>query len=150
MKVHLISKNQAEVDLYFSLLSNSIAIDKTEFTHENGEIHTLFLMDFKKLQKTVTNKRKKVTLKQDLSVNTELVARVGLYRNGGLSFQKIADKMNAEGFKSSRKNKLNKMQVHRLYQDYRAEEQDELKKDKNVTNDIKKVTKKRRKKKPTK
>lgn len=130
MKVHLISNKKDEIELFFTLLSKTIAINKTQFTKDDGEVHAIFDMDFKKLQRTVTNKRKKVTLKQDLSVNAKLAARVGLYRSNGLSFQKIADKMNREGFRNSRKNKLNKMQVQRFYKEYQKEVKSELKKKK--------------------
>lgn len=131
MKVHLVSKTgEDQIDLFFTLLSKSIAINKSQFTKDDGEAHAVFDLDFNKLQKTVTNKRKKVTLKQDLSVNGELSARIGLYRKNGLSFQKIADKMNLEGFKTSRKNKLNRMQVLRLYRDYEKEQNIKLKKGK--------------------
>ena len=132
MKVHLISnRGEEEIDLFFELLSKDIAINKSQFTKEaDGEGHAIFDLDFKKLQKTVSNRRKNVTLKQNLSVNKTLIARIGLYRKNGLSFQKIADKLNAEGFLNSRKNKLNRMQVIRLHDKYLIEEKTKLKKKK--------------------
>ena len=88
----------------------------------------MFTIDYRQLQKVVTNGNKNVTKKQDLSVNKSLIARVGLYRNKGLSYQKIADKLNNEGFRTSRRNKLNRMQVMRLYKQYQDEGKKLLKK----------------------
>jgi len=125
MKVHIQSSDPAEIDLFFRLLSKKVAIEETSF-EAKGEQHSLFLMDFKELQKCVTIKRKNVTLKQNLEVNPELIANIGLLRASGLSFQKVANKLNDRGFKNSRGNKLNRMQVIRLHKKYESEAKDKL------------------------
>lgn len=57
----------------------------------------------------------KVQPKQDLSINTRLVNEIEIYREMGDSYQQIADKLNADGYTNSRGNKLNSMQVKRLF-----------------------------------
>lgn len=121
------SKDSRDIDLFFTLLGDRVGKGKKQF--ENDGTHTcMFTIDYRQLQKVVTNGNKNVTKKQDLSVNKSLIARVGLYRNKGLSYQKIADKLNNEGFRTSRRNKLNRMQVMRLYKQYQDEGKKLLKK----------------------
>jgi len=62
--------------------------------------------------------------KQDLSVNETLKLATFIMRKEGLSFQKIADTLNKEGYKNSRNNPLDAMQTSRLYKKYLAENKD--------------------------
>lgn len=61
--------------------------------------------------------------KQDLSINQELKAKIFKYRSKKLSYQKIADKLNKKGYKSSRGNSIGVMQVSRLLKKYKEENQ---------------------------
>lgn len=107
------STDERDIDLFFTLLGDKVGTEKKQW--KNKRTHTcIFRLDFRELQKNVTNKKDNVTKKQNLSINKDLISRIELYRGNGLSFQRIADKMNAQGFKNSRGNKLNKMQVSRL------------------------------------
>ena len=132
------SESKADIDLFFELLGGeniSRSPDCSPF-EVKGTWTSLFELDFKALQKNVTirNKKKKnVTkkkrlIKQDISKNSFLSATAGLYASGGMSMQKIADKMNKEGHKNSRGNKINKEQVQRWLKKYRAEEAKLMKK----------------------
>jgi len=126
------SDSKADIDLFFELLGGqniSRSPDASPF-EVKGTWTSLFELDFKALQKNVTIKNKKnknVTnrkriVKQDISKNSYLSATAGLYASSGLSMQKVADKMNKEGHKNSRGNKINKEQVQRWLKKYRAEE----------------------------
>jgi len=126
------SKSKADIDLFFELLGGeniSRSPDASPF-EVKGTWTSLFELDFKALQKNVTIKNKKnknVTkrkrvVKQDISRNSYLAATAGLYASSGMSMQKIADKMNKDGHKNSRGNKINKEQVQRWLKKYRAEE----------------------------
>jgi len=128
------SKDKADIELFLELVPN-VATKKsnTEPFEVKGVYTSLFEVDFKALHKNVTFKRKKnnkknnVTkkkkvLKQDNKKNVKLSGVVGLYRTSGLSYQKIADKMNKEGYTNSRGSKIDKQQVFRLYQKYQQEE----------------------------
>jgi len=59
--------------------------------------------------------------KQDLSVNKELVVAIRVYRQNGHTFQQIADRLNERNFRNSRGNKLNSMQVKRLFDKHQKE-----------------------------
>ena len=128
MNVKIQSNLKNDLELYFRLLPN-VAIGVQEF-EQDGTHTAMFTIDFKELHKVVT-KKENVTItpnKQDLSVNANLVGLVGLYRNNGTSFQKIADRLNKDGYKTSRGGKLNKMQVSRLYEKYLKESNKKLEK----------------------
>ena len=59
--------------------------------------------------------------KQDLSINKELVVAIQIYRQNGQTFQQIADRLNERSFRNSRGNKLNSMQVKRLFDKHQKE-----------------------------
>lgn len=107
------STKKADLDLFFQLLGDRVGRGKQEWD-KDGNHTCMFTLNFKELQRVVTNAKGNVTKKQDLSINKELIKRVKRYRKSGLSFQKVADKLNSEGFKNSRGNKLNRMQVCRM------------------------------------
>ncbi len=67
--------------------------------------------------------------KQDLSINQELILVIRAYRQSGLTFQQIADRLNERNFKNSRGNKLNTMQVKRLFDKYQKEKEKEKEKE---------------------
>lgn len=53
--------------------------------------------------------------KQNLAINDMLITKIKELKAKGLSFQKIADALNEEGYSNSRGNSLNAMQVSRLH-----------------------------------
>jgi len=124
------SKSKADIELFFELVPDVATKKSSAKPFEVKGVYTsLFEVDFKGLQKNVTNKKKnknvtkkKKVLKQDTKKNVKLSGVVGLYRTSGLSYQKIADKMNKEGYTNSRGAKIDKQQVFRLYQKYQEEE----------------------------
>lgn len=76
------------------------------------------LQEMKKLEQENTalkNELLKKGRKQDLSINKELILVIRAYRQSGLTFQQIADRLNEKNFRNSRGNKLNTMQVKRLF-----------------------------------
>lgn len=119
------SADKRDIDLFFDLIGERVGKRLQRF-EAKGTHTAMFEIDFRELQKIVTNGNENVTKKQDLSKNSNLCAVVGLYRKSGLSFQKIADKLNAEGYTNSRNRKFNKMQVSRLYDKYMQETKKEL------------------------
>lgn len=118
------STDKRDIDLFFQLLP-SVGIGVQRFSQKGNNV-AMFQLDFKKLHQLVTNQRN--ITKQDTSINTSLISIVGLYRNSGMTFQEIGDKMNEEGYTNSRGNQLNKMQVNRLYKKYEEEQKKLLKK----------------------
>ena len=124
MIVHIESKDQEEIQLFFDLLSKSIAIELETF-EAKGKHNAMFKLNFKKLQQLVTNQTN--VTKQDVNINSTLIGVIGLYRSQGQTFQEIAKRMNKEGYKNSRNNALNKMQVSRLYKKYQEEAKAKLK-----------------------
>ena len=125
MQVHIQSDNEEEIKLFFSLLSESIAIELETF-EAKGKHNAMFQLDFRELQKLVTNQTN--VTKQDININSTLIGVIGLYRSQGQTFEEIAERMNKEGYRNSRNNKLNKMQVNRLYKKYQEEVKAKLKK----------------------
>ena len=137
--IRIQSKSKEDIELFFDLTGKGVASkgSDTEAFYMKGVYTSIFELDFRGLQKIVTNKKNKklknVTkrnkpLKQDIKKNVSLSALVGLYYSTGMSMQKIAEKMNKEGHKNSRGNEINKQQVFRLLKKYQAEETKLLKK----------------------
>ena len=123
MTLHLQSNDERDIELFFELLSPNIAIGLNQF-EVNSTKNATFRMNFRELQKCVTNPKNVTPIlpKQDLSVNADLVEVIAAHRKAGLSFQEIAYRMNKEGYRNSRGNMLNKMQVSRLYKNLKAGE----------------------------
>jgi len=117
------SKDKRDIELFFDLLGDNVGKGVKAWEHD-GKHTSMFVFDFRALQKNLKSKRvneevkivevEVLKKKQDLTKNKELEKNIKKYRRKGLSFGKIADKMNAEGFRSSRGNKLNRMTVYRL------------------------------------
>lgn len=115
MVIHANSKNRKEIEALLNLIPKRLFTKLTTFKKGNG-LHCLRCeINLDGLEKAVNAK------KQDLKINTNLVGVIGIYRNAGMSFQDIANKMNEEGYTNSRGNALNKMQVSRLYKQYQIE-----------------------------
>ncbi len=133
--IRIQSDDKESIDLFFELLGKGIVAKGSDSeSFEGGGVHTaIFKLDFRGLQKVV-KKRKKIkktrsrVFKQDVRKNVKLSGVVGLYRSRGMSFQKISDKMNADGYTNSRGLKMNRQQVYRLYEKYKKEEIELLKK----------------------
>ena len=138
--IRIQSDDKESIDLFFELLGKGIVAKGSDSeSFEGGGVHTaIFKLDFKGLQKAVTIKKKRKTknvtkpqkrpLKQDNKKNVKLTGVVGLYRSRGMSYQKIADKMNDDGYTNSRGLAICKQQVYRLYEKYKKEEIKLLKK----------------------
>lgn len=138
--VRIQSDDKESIDLFFELLGKGIVAKGSDAsTFEGGGVHTaIFKLDFKGLQKAVTNKNKSkakiVTkkryriFKQDARKNVKLSGLVGLYRSNGMSYQKIADKLNKAGHTNSRGLKISRQQVYRLNEQYKKEQLKLLKK----------------------
>ncbi len=80
--------------------------------------------EMKKLEQeneALKNELLKKGRKQDLSINKELILVIQAYRQNGLTFQQIADRLNEKNFRNSRGNKLNTMQVKRLFDKHKKE-----------------------------
>lgn len=130
--IRIQSESKSDIELFFDLVEGVATKGSDTKPFEGGGVYTsVFEVDFKALHKNVTNKKKrkkkKVTkknkvLKQDNKKNVKLSGIVGLYRSRGMSYQKIADKMNEEGYTNSRNLKIGKQQVFRLYEQYKQEE----------------------------
>lgn len=122
------SERKGDIELFFDLLDKSIVAKESdgEPFFAGGTYTSIFELDFKALQKIVTFKKniKNVTkvVKQDNSKNVALSAVAGLYASNGMVMEKIAEKMNADGYTNSRGRKINKQQVFRLLKKYRKEE----------------------------
>ncbi|MFK7982595.1 MAG: hypothetical protein AB8G86_21635 [Saprospiraceae bacterium] len=94
---------------------------KEAFDYQRAE---QLLQEMKKLeQENVALKKEllKKGRKQDLSINKELILVIRAYRKSGLTFQQIADRLNEKNFRNSRGNKLNTMQVKRLFDKHQKE-----------------------------
>lgn len=82
---------------------------------------TKLVADNKRLRSK--NKKLKKALKphlpkQDLSVNDAIIIEIIKLRKKGSTYEKIAKKLNKKGFRNSRGNKLNMVQIGRLYKKY--------------------------------
>lgn len=99
-----------------------------EILIENNQMHLAQVFKENKIEKLLNenkqlkakNKKLKKRLKeylpkQDLSVNKKLVDKIISKRRKGMSYDLIAKFLNRKGYKNSRGNKLNSMQVYRLY-----------------------------------
>lgn len=94
---------------------NLVTMAKKELTQLEKEL----IKEVNRLKKIIEDLQQP---KQDKSKNVELVGLVGLYKSNGLSYQKIADKLNMDGYTNSRNNQFNKMQIKRLYDLYLKEQ----------------------------
>ncbi len=62
------------------------------------------------------------TITQKVVNNAELIAYAGLLRGKGMQLHQIADKLNEEGYRTSRNNLFGKSAVHRLVETYKKEQ----------------------------
>lgn len=84
---------------------------------EQNEIKNLIenIQQLKLENKQIKERLKNYSPKQDLKINEGLKQSITSFRKEGMSFQKIANYLNEEGFKNSRGSVLNSMLVSRLY-----------------------------------
>jgi len=114
----------------FTIIRNETGATTVGSKHELKEIFKLaklesVLNDFntlsienealKKEIEELNNQLIKASPKQNLEVNKLLISAIQMYRMRGMSFQKIANKLNEDNYKNSRGNPLNSMQVKRLF-----------------------------------
>ncbi len=90
---------------------------------ENNPLNDLAneIKNLKAKNKKLKKRLKALKPKQDLSVNEILKAEIVLLKKKKYSYERIAERLNKKGYKNSRGNDLNKMQVNRLHKQYLKE-----------------------------